>query len=31
MIAWEAYVDIIALNRRGHSERTIARKLGIHR
>ena len=31
MIAWEVYMDIVALHRQGHSERAIARKLGIHR
>ncbi len=31
MIAWEVYMDIVALHRQGLSERAIARKLGIHR
>lgn len=31
MIAWEVYMDIVALHRQGHSERAISRKLGVHR
>ena len=31
MISSEAFMDIIALKRAGHSNRFIARKLGIHR
>ncbi len=31
MIAWEVYMDIVALHRQGLSERAIARKLGVHR
>ena len=31
MISSEAFMDIIALKRAGHSIRFIARKLGIHR
>lgn len=31
MISWEVYMDIVALHRQGHTERAIARKLGIHR
>ena len=31
MITWEVYMDIVALHRQGHSERAIARKIGIHR
>jgi len=31
MISTEAYMDIVALKRQGHSLRWIARKLGIHR
>lgn len=31
MIAWEVYMDIAALHRQGHSQRAIAKKLGIHR
>jgi transposase len=31
MIAWEVYMDIVALHRQGHSDRAIARKLGVHR
>ena len=31
MIAWEVYMDIVALHRQGFSERAIARKLGVHR
>jgi len=31
MIAWEVYMDIVALHRQGYSERAIAKKLGIHR
>ena len=31
MISWEVYMDIVALHRQGHSERAIARKIGIHR
>ena len=31
MISTEAFMDIVALKRQGHSIRYIARKLGIHR
>lgn len=31
MISTEVYMDIIALRRQGHSQRWIAKKLGIHR
>ena len=31
MISTEVFMDIIALRRQGHSERWIAKKLGIHR
>ena len=31
MVSTEVYMDIIALKRQGHSERWIAKKLGIHR
>jgi lambda repressor-like predicted transcriptional regulator len=31
MITEEAFMDIMALHRQGHSMRFIARKLGLHR
>ena len=31
MIAWEVYMDIVALHRQGLSERKISEKLSIHR
>jgi len=31
MIAWEVYMDIIALHRQGLSEREIAKRTGVHR